>query len=645
MPFNKIEDLAKSDVHRVAELADRPNRPQQYGTCGLTADELKKWFDSYAEGLHSVLSSLIAALADSKRSGDFIRLDAGELGVSLADLVAAVDSGAFAAAMQIAPAASEKKSLLALVNEMLLSLSEAREECASGREELAGEIRREVSRLGGDIAEANGLIEADRAAAEEKLASLSSSLSANAFENLTLSVKETNGSLGQYEIILKNEATGEERRAKIDLPIESSVVSIAEERIDGEVYLVLTARSGDEARVKLDDVVQGFAKAEALEACEEKAEAAARSSEESRERIEALEGDAVEMKEELSEKLSNRLRRTASEQRALVPESALPKAELETLGCAAFQGSLKLAESRNLFEGAYTGAYPKDLTGEYGFSFSVTFPEAGQYSIKIYNDLTNTDICLFEINPDDAEWAEHREDGWDASFYISYPQTVSFSIWGSQWRDENGEYPAMIGKIIGIMVNRGASPLPYEPASKYVDSSPVSSIVSLREDGTELDRIELPTSELAELGFGVATSTATYNYVDFTRGVFVDKCYFPEGVPYPVERAEPIETDISALLAARGVKRRIAVEPRGAVVFEAGKPEYAADMTDTDVFATLSFFCELENAPLTVALTEYAKREELVRARESVALRLEEIGASIVSAEAALALLNDGGIA
>ena len=88
-PINKAELAAKG----VVALGDRPNMRQQYGVGGLTAAELKKWFDGLSVFLADKINELQNTLAAPDAS-DYIKIDTDDANIAtLGDLVRAIYSG------------------------------------------------------------------------------------------------------------------------------------------------------------------------------------------------------------------------------------------------------------------------------------------------------------------------------------------------------------------------------------------------------------------------------------------------------------------------------------------------------------------------------------------------------------------------
>lgn len=84
----------------VQALANRPNLSAQYGKGGLTASELKRWFDNLATLIIDQLNSIITKL-ESPEAGKYIGVNLGSQGIdNLATLIEALKDGAFAAILK-----------------------------------------------------------------------------------------------------------------------------------------------------------------------------------------------------------------------------------------------------------------------------------------------------------------------------------------------------------------------------------------------------------------------------------------------------------------------------------------------------------------------------------------------------------------
>lgn len=93
--FNKIssQEIAQKGVQA---LSDRPNLTAQYGASGMSAQQLKQWFDNLATLLANRINELFDAL-ESTDAGKYIGINLGASGIdNLATLIEALKDGAFA---------------------------------------------------------------------------------------------------------------------------------------------------------------------------------------------------------------------------------------------------------------------------------------------------------------------------------------------------------------------------------------------------------------------------------------------------------------------------------------------------------------------------------------------------------------------
>lgn len=109
MALNKFAEISENEIKSkgVQALADRPNKVSQYGQSGLSAADLKKWFDNLADLLRKKINEdhAIFALEDatkfiaylkSIKYEDFHSIKSAEDIESLADLIISMRNGIFA---------------------------------------------------------------------------------------------------------------------------------------------------------------------------------------------------------------------------------------------------------------------------------------------------------------------------------------------------------------------------------------------------------------------------------------------------------------------------------------------------------------------------------------------------------------------
>lgn len=94
----KIEEITPKQIsdRGVQALADRPNAQARYGVGGLSAPQLKLWFDKLATFLAGKINEITKAIS-GKDAADYVGLDLDDVGISnLGDLIAAFKNGTFA---------------------------------------------------------------------------------------------------------------------------------------------------------------------------------------------------------------------------------------------------------------------------------------------------------------------------------------------------------------------------------------------------------------------------------------------------------------------------------------------------------------------------------------------------------------------
>ena len=113
--INPIIEIKDKDIKKVAQLQDRPNLNGAYGQAKLTAKQLKEWFDQYPDIVKEKVNEILGKFAQG--NGDFIRVDFPDAGSSLADMVSAIVTGAFANELIVKLAEnSDNESLVSLLN-------------------------------------------------------------------------------------------------------------------------------------------------------------------------------------------------------------------------------------------------------------------------------------------------------------------------------------------------------------------------------------------------------------------------------------------------------------------------------------------------------------------------------------------------
>ena len=92
----KISNSQKT-ANGVSALANRPNLPLQYGQSGLSAEQLKAWFDKLSLLLADTINEISDIFANKDEAASCIRLALDEYSVeTFADLIEAFKNGTFA---------------------------------------------------------------------------------------------------------------------------------------------------------------------------------------------------------------------------------------------------------------------------------------------------------------------------------------------------------------------------------------------------------------------------------------------------------------------------------------------------------------------------------------------------------------------
>lgn len=119
MALKKIQKITNKQIadKGVQALADRPNLTGQYGASGLSATQLKAWFDKLAIYLAEKVNE-VATVISSEEAANYIRICLDEYGIdNFGDLVTAFTDGTFASSVARAypSAGSETKQTLQTV--------------------------------------------------------------------------------------------------------------------------------------------------------------------------------------------------------------------------------------------------------------------------------------------------------------------------------------------------------------------------------------------------------------------------------------------------------------------------------------------------------------------------------------------------
>ncbi len=132
MSLKKLEKITDKQIAEkgVQSLADRPNLTAQYGASGLSATQLKLWFDQLATFLAEKINEIQETISGDT-AAQYIRVCLDEYGVdNLSALIEAFTDGSFAdKILKVLPSAGSdvKKTLQALINDHAKALADLAE--------------------------------------------------------------------------------------------------------------------------------------------------------------------------------------------------------------------------------------------------------------------------------------------------------------------------------------------------------------------------------------------------------------------------------------------------------------------------------------------------------------------------------------
>jgi len=315
LEFEKIESNYIK-INGIQALADRPNSASVYGKGGLSASELKEWFDKTSVKFIDNFNMLYELFAGNRVVDgqtlyitDYIKLSGINDIESLSDLLEAISTGALASLIMLSMSeTSEKKSLQNAIYEIVQDIATEVSTRANADAALEGQITAEAgaranadAALDGKItAEADARTSADTALGQgidgcvkkaevsieaqdntvvrrdgngniivntpaENTSSLDKSVAINtAFADKRYLGKIQVAYNSQSHLItftqLDAEGNTMETPYDIDLPLESLVTNIDDVVVDGERYLQLTLQNDDVKNIALNEIFNGFVK-------------------------------------------------------------------------------------------------------------------------------------------------------------------------------------------------------------------------------------------------------------------------------------------------------------------------------------------------------------------------------------------------
>lgn len=318
LTFEKMK-ITEQDIkaNGIQALANRPNKSSQYGQSGLSATELKKWFDNLASLIAGKVNGIAEAL-EGENAAKYIDVNFSTI-ETLYDLVQSIQNGSFVdgelkikISEAIAQNGLEVDKTVALqycleslfshlfnkFDDLVQSIQDGslaeklkinNTELNSLKKEYLDDIIDKILQLikrKAELTLKNLLIVPDepidyvygvggtpmldletgeyRTTFEPRAAINTNFADARYGSKISTSYNNSNGKL---KIELKDNA-GKNVIAstEVDLPLESSIVSIDEEEQDNKIYLKLTLASGNETLIELDDIIRGFVSKETFDA-------------------------------------------------------------------------------------------------------------------------------------------------------------------------------------------------------------------------------------------------------------------------------------------------------------------------------------------------------------------------------------------
>lgn len=265
----------------VQALADRPNASSQYGQSGLTAAQLKLWFDKLATFLAGKINEIQNAISGNE-AGEYIRLKLDAYGVDNLDaLVTAFLSGDFAKdILKVYPSisASQTVTLQTLLNNTALTISQHAENLdALDTNKLDKVTATHTYRRAYIITQegAQSVIIVSESPAEGRVPVYTTEGRLNAADPVTAGQVATKRYVDAQDktlactitadvdpntyvvtIKLKNSAGQQLDQTQFDLPLETVVVSGSYDEENKKV--VLTLKNGEDVSFSIADLIDGL---------------------------------------------------------------------------------------------------------------------------------------------------------------------------------------------------------------------------------------------------------------------------------------------------------------------------------------------------------------------------------------------------
>lgn len=191
MALKKFQSITEKQLSQkgVQALADRPSMSAQYGVGGLSADQLKRWFDKLARLIADQLNLVTETMASDEGSS-YIRIAMDEFGIdSLQALVDSIRNGTLSKQISVTYGIDESESigLQAALDRILRRISE----CESGITDLSNDTTGAVARLEAAIRKAQTEMETIKKEAVDRNQANDNAI-AEAIEKTETAVEEMN---------------------------------------------------------------------------------------------------------------------------------------------------------------------------------------------------------------------------------------------------------------------------------------------------------------------------------------------------------------------------------------------------------------------------------------------------------------------
>lgn len=289
-----IEKISDKEIKEkgVSALSDRPNLNNAYGAGGLTAKQLKEWFDQLANLIILKQNDIIDKTDPAEYAPNLPMDISGEI-TTLADFIAALKDGTLADEGLMVEKGEEKVSLASFLGELVTKLSVIGSELSNG---LAGKVDREPVTSGTwlykETKDGSGVIKTSATNYVGQVATygnegsgtsdagghITTSMPKNPYHAAPREYVDTNAPAHIVASMNTIEGEGEEKKeyvlrlslvnrkgdvipdseTSIDLPLEMAFVGAALVKDeDGNEFVEFALQNGEKLRVGLSEIFNG----------------------------------------------------------------------------------------------------------------------------------------------------------------------------------------------------------------------------------------------------------------------------------------------------------------------------------------------------------------------------------------------------